>query len=311
MNSWHSYPSIYNLGHRAIENLLTVSVNVEEKIDGSQFSFGVDEQGEIHVRSKGAVMVVDAPERMFSVGVDAVKALAPVLHPGWTYRGEYLQKPKHNALAYDRVPKWNVILFDVNTGEASYLPYAEKAAEAKRLGLEVVPLLFSGRLTAIEELRQLLATNSILGGQKIEGAVVKPTDYNLFGLDKKCLMGKFVSEAFREVHAGEWKKANPGNSDILDLLSATYRTPARWQKAVMHLTERGALDGSPRDIGALMKEVPVDIEKEYAEEIKEKLFAWAWPRLRRSAVHGLPEWYKDELLKKQFEPGAETVEGVA
>jgi hypothetical protein len=56
MNSWHSYPSIYNLGHRALQDLLTVSVNVEEKVDGSQFSFGITEEGEIKLRSKGAVI---------------------------------------------------------------------------------------------------------------------------------------------------------------------------------------------------------------------------------------------------------------
>ena len=33
-NSWHSYPSIYNLGHVAIKELFTVPVSVEEKIDG-------------------------------------------------------------------------------------------------------------------------------------------------------------------------------------------------------------------------------------------------------------------------------------
>lgn len=33
MESWHSYPSIYNLGHKAIESLLTVPVLVEEKVD--------------------------------------------------------------------------------------------------------------------------------------------------------------------------------------------------------------------------------------------------------------------------------------
>lgn len=37
-DSWHSYPSIYALGHRAIVDLLKGPVFIEEKIDGSQFS---------------------------------------------------------------------------------------------------------------------------------------------------------------------------------------------------------------------------------------------------------------------------------
>ncbi len=60
--------------------------------------------------------------------------------------------------------------------------------EAERLGLEVVPLLHSGRIDSIETFRSFLARTSILGGQPIEGVVIKPVGYNLFGPDKKCLL---------------------------------------------------------------------------------------------------------------------------
>ena len=116
MQSWGSYPSIFNLGHKALRELFERPVNVEEKVDGSQFSFGVTEEGELKIRSKGKEMVVEAPEKMFAGAVETVKGLKDRLHPGWTYRGEVLCKPKHNTLQYGRVPKGNVILFDVNTG---------------------------------------------------------------------------------------------------------------------------------------------------------------------------------------------------
>ncbi len=187
--SWSSYPSIFALGHRAIRDLLQGAVNVEEKVDGSQFSFGlvpanVDDAGNpvdavwsvedgvshaLKVRSKGAVIQLDAPEALFREAVETVKWLAPMLHPGWTYRSEVLKKPHHNALTYERVPRTlcecnlegeeagepncehckghgfvpsHIILFDVNTGNQEYLDYEAKTAEATRLGLEVVPLLF-------------------------------------------------------------------------------------------------------------------------------------------------------------------------
>ena len=70
---------------------------------------------------------------------------------------------------------------------------------------------------------------------------------------------------------------------------------------MIHLKEAGKLEGDPRDIGALMKEVPEDVLKECQAEITADLFKWAWPHLRRTLTHGLPEWYKEELLKKQFE----------
>ena len=73
MNSWHSYPSIFAVGHAATAHLFDGDVIVEEKVDGSQFSFGVDESGELHVRSKGAVMIPDAPEKMFQRAVDSVR----------------------------------------------------------------------------------------------------------------------------------------------------------------------------------------------------------------------------------------------
>lgn len=111
MTSWHAYPSIYNLGHKAVEHLLSLPHYIEEKVDGSQFSFGVFpvktlvadghhghygfemESLDLRVRSKGAVMLPDAPEKMFTKAVETAKALKDQLTPGWTYRGEFLRTP--------------------------------------------------------------------------------------------------------------------------------------------------------------------------------------------------------------------------
>lgn len=304
MDSWHSYPSIYALGHRAVSELFTRDVYLTEKVDGSQFSFGSDMNGEVRARSKGQELHIDAPEKMFSVAVNAVLAIKDRLTPGWTYRGEYLRSPKHNTLSYSRVPHHNVILFDINDGHESYLPYEELEAEAERIGMEVVPRIFTGRITSAEQLLSFLDRESILGGVKIEGIVVKPVAYDLFGADKKVLMGKFVSEAFKEIHGKEWKAANPAQSDILTVLAARYATEARWEKAIQHLLDRGELEGSPRDIGKLLKEVQADTHKECADEIKEALFKWAWGTIGRKLTHGFPEWYKRKLADSQFEDAA-------
>ena len=301
MSSWHSYSQIFTLGHKAIADLLKTPVYVEEKIDGSQFSFCRAEEGELRVRSKGCEMVVDAPEKMFSFAVDTVKRLKPFLRPGWTYRCEYLRSPKHNALVYSRIPKDHLIIFDIEIGECEFLSYEQKKAEAERLGLEAVPLLHEGMIAGGAFIRSFLLQDSILGGQKIEGVVIKPVGYNVFGVDRKVLMGKFVSEAFKEVHAHVWKQENPTAGDIVARLGADYGSQARWQKAIQHLAERGLTTDSPQDIGALMKEIPADIKRECEDEIKEKLFAYAWPHIARMTTRGFPEFYKELLLKKQFE----------
>src|SRR6185295_11609143 len=204
--SWHSYPKIWNVGNVELNTFFDEAVLVEEKVDGSQFSFGIFD-GVIRVRSKGKEIVLDAPEKLFEKAIATVLQLAPLLRNGWTYRGEFLAKPKHNALAYDRTPVNNIIIFDINDGEESYLPYGAKAIEAQRLGLEVVPKLFEGVINSPAQFLELMNNVSVLGGQKIEGVVCK--NYTKFGRDKKVLMAKHVSEAFKEVHQKEWKVGNP------------------------------------------------------------------------------------------------------
>lgn len=295
-----SYASPFAVGHRAIADLFTGPVVIQEKIDGSQFSFCLRD-GEIECRSKGAQLHILAPDKMFAKGVETVLALKAQLTPGYVYRGEYLNKPKHNVLAYDRVPAGHVALFDIEDttkGDQFFLSDAEMRAEAQRLGLEVTPILFAGEVSDPNLLRGLLDQVSCLGGAKIEGVVVK--NYAKYTEDKKVMMGKFVAEAFKEVHAGEWRAANPTQGDVQTSLIAAYRTPARWAKAVQHLREAGAIGGSPKDIGLLIKEVGADVERECAAEIKEALFDHFWPHIRRGLTGGLPEWYKEQLLQDSF-----------
>lgn len=297
----HSYPSIYNLGHRAVADLLRGPVIVEEKVDGSQITFGVID-GELSIRSKGAEVHVAAPEGMFARGVEAIVAVADKLVPGWHYRGEYLQKPKHNTLTYARVPANHIVIFDIDRdGIGDFVPREEKERAASELGFECIPELFRGNVTDEQMLLTLLTTQSFLGGQQIEGVVLKPVNYDVWGIDKKVLMGKFVREDFKEMNAKNFRTENPKQGDVVQLIGQSLRTEARWQKAVIHLRERGEIESDPRDIGKLLKEATADIEKECADDIKERLYRWALPQIRRIATAGLPEWYKGQLLASQFD----------
>jgi hypothetical protein len=293
----NSYPEVYAIGHRAIPDLLVGRVTVEEKIDGSQVGFGISETGELRARSKGAEIVLDHSEGMFSKAAETIKALAPLLKPGWIYRGEYLRSPRHNTIAYSRVPKQNIILFDVNNPSEAYWPYAEVKAEADRLGLEVVPLIYEGEIKSMDQLRAMLDRESILGGAKIEGVVVK--NYSVFTREKKVALGKLVRDGFKEENAGAWKKSNPTPTDVVDALINQYKTEARWQKAVQHLRESGQLTDTPKDIGPLMQEAETDILNECGDDIKDALFKHFWPNIKRGATNGLPQWYKAKLADNQ------------
>jgi hypothetical protein len=114
-------------------------------------------------------------------------------------------------------------------------------------------------------------------------------------------MGKYVSEKFKELNRTDYKSRNPGHKDILELIVAELRNENRWQKAVQHLREKGTLEDSPRDIGGLMKEVQTDIEAECEELIKKRLYDWAKKDILRGACKGIPEWYKSQLMEKQFD----------
>lgn len=296
----YGYPNIYAIGHKAIEGIFNEPVLVEEKIDGSQFSFGLLD-GTLQCRSKGVQQNIDAPDKMFEPAISYVKHLAAsgLLKEGWIYRTEFLSKPKHNALEYSRIPRNGLILFDVNPALESYIDYDGKRSIASEFGIEVVPLVHSGMISDFSQLAGFLNRESCLGGPKIEGIVVK--NYSRFTTDKKVMMGKYVSESFKEVLEMEWGRANPSSGDILQTIISAYKTPARWNKSVQHLRDAGTLSHEPKDIGSLIKEVRADVIKEEEDAIKQRLFEYFWPKIERGITAGLPEWYKQELAKSAFQ----------
>lgn len=292
----HSYGSIYALGHKAVDGVLHGEFSeTTEKVDGSQISFGVID-GELSIRSKGQQLHLGGDNGMFNLAVANIESMAGSLVANWVYRGEYLMKPKHNTLCYSRVPENNIIIYDIERGIGSedYLNWRARAEEASRIGLEAVPIFCVGPVS-FGDIERFLELESVLGGVKIEGVVVKR--YDLFTEDKKPFKAKYVSPAFKEKHQKEWKVGNPTTKDVVQLLIEELRTEARWEKSVQHLRDDGRLEGSPRDIGPLIKEAQQDILKEEEEYIKEKLFQHFKGQITRGAISGLPEWYKERLAR--------------
>jgi len=288
----NSYSEVMALGHRYLDNLF------DGEVDGSAFSMQVVD-GKLYCRSKGKqIGDENGVDKMFDKAIATAEKLKDKLRNNWIYRCEYLSKPKHNTICYSRTPIDNLIVYDIDTGNQCYLCPVDKKTECQRIGLECVPWLTSGTGFGLDEFKVLLDIDSVLGGSKIEGVVIK--NYDRFGKDKKALMGKYVSEEFKEKHGVEWKSNNKTSVDTITLLGQELRTDARWDKAVQHLKEQGLLANEPKDIGLLVKEVPADIEKEEIDYIKDKLYQWAWPQIKRIVVAGLPEYYKEKLANSQF-----------
>ena len=293
-----SFPKIFHLGDRYSDGIFNDEVEITEKVDGSQFSFGKI-KGELFIRSKGANILKEVVPKMFQIAVDYVYSIVDRIPDETIFYCEYLNKPKHNVLAYDRIPKNNLILFGVCTPQYVFLYPMQSWAD--QLGIEMVPVLFTGKIDKIDNLTELLDRQSILGGQKIEGIVVK--NYNrstlIGGMILPITSAKYVSEKFKEVHERDWKRENTGKGKW-EVYCSQFKSESRWLKAIQHLKERNEWTQSPKDIGNLLKEIQTDISREEKENIKSFLWKEFSHELLKTSVRGFPEWYKEWLLKETF-----------
>ena len=292
-----SYIKIHTLGKKEVTDIyLRGRVQVEEKVDGSFFGFG-NLEGTLHCRSKSKQIMIEAPDDMFKKAVaTAVRLMEEGKLPrNVVFYGEYLQKPKHSIIKYDRVPKGNIILFDA----FSYSPSGKELLEplsldffSERLGLEMVPALGQLPHVTAPAIDGFLRRDSILGGGQIEGVVIKsPGEWYSKAMNQSFPLFpvKKVNDSFKEVHEKDWKKEHTGKGKI-EALIEMYCTEARWLKAVHTLRDAGELTETPKDIGKLMLRVRQDVVEEDKAEIMEKLWEIVRPDLLRAVGKGLPEW---------------------
>lgn len=294
----HSFPKIFALGTKYVKNIFDGEVNISEKVDGSQMSFGKI-NGELEIRSKNKKLYVDNPEKMFSAGIEYIESIKSLLPEGLAFHCEYLKAPKHNSLTYARIPKNHLMLYGIRTLQDDFIPALELMADT--LGIEVVPTIFEGLIANPEEVHVLMNQESVLGRVKIEGLVVK--NYNkpflLGGQVIPLMMGKLVSEAFKEVHRANWNEGETRKSRLDGFLSS-FCTEARWRKSIQSLRDRGELLEEPKDIGPLLKEIHLDIQEEEKENIKDWLWGEFSKELKRRSTKGFVEFYKKEILKESF-----------
>lgn len=295
-----SYPKILHIGDKPIADLYEGDVEITEKIDGSQFGFG-RVNGELIVRSKGKEQDLDNPDKLFIEGVEYVKSIADRVPDGMFFYGEYLAKPRHSTLAYDRIPKNHIALFGVLNADKTMGDYSDIKQWAETFEVEPIPLIHTGKSDA-EHTIGLLERVSALGGQKIEGVVVKRyEDWMFLGrILTPVKAGKYVSEQFKEVHQKDWAKLNTGKGKFEDLKDK-YRAEARWNKAIQHLRDDGNFEGTVRDIGNLIKEIHKDLSEEEKENIKDDLWKIYSDDILKYSTFGFVDWYKQRIAKGDFQ----------
>jgi hypothetical protein len=232
------------------------------------------------------------------------------------FYAETLHAPKHNVIKYDRVPEGNLALFGVYNveGEVFVSDHSNLTHWAAVMEIEVIPLLFFGQLLvpvegdSISDDRngaglaiQFLECDSVLGGSKVEGIVVKNYAHDMLIGGQQYIpiqMAKYVSEAFKKKHDST-AFGNKKRKESIDEYIKSYRTEARWENAVQHLRDDGKLLGEPKDIGSLIPEILRDWEEEEMEEfmdyLKKRLLGDYVKQCKNTIISGFPEWYKKTL----------------
>lgn len=309
LQDMRAFPKIFHIGAPEITSLFTGIVEVTEKVDGSQIGFGKRENGELIIRSKGRVIYDGGSyheDKLFKSAINQILSVADVIKPGYFFYGEAVTRNKHNTLNYGKTPTGFIALYGVLTPDGWVSEHETLRAYASALGIDVVPLLHSGKVEDKAQLDELLTKDSFLGNEKIEGIVVKNYGQSsTFAHSTECF-GKYVREGFKERN-GAANQHTKGN-DLLELVSA-FATEARWQKAIQHLRDDGKLTMSPKDIGPLILEIHKDLELEEGGFIKEALYKIFIKQIRGNTTKGFPEYWKQKLLEGSFS-GSSTSEVV-
>lgn len=298
------YGKILSVGDSSLKEygLFDGEVEVEEKVDGSQFRFGV-EQGAPFYGSKSVIYGDTNPvDKMFNKALETAQPIVEKMlaaeKSDWLAICEYLQRPTHNALSYERTPNKYLVLLDVWVEGSGWLPREQKAQVALEWGLEVVPILKKGVITTAEDVKELLQTESFLGKSKVEGIVIKNHSKKMaWGGKEQTVMGKFVREEFKELNHTKWKTGVP----LEEQFEMVFPKKPRWDKVIQHLNEEGKLTNTPKDFALLMPE----LMKDFGMECKQPAMEFLWQHYKHALIsqmtRGFIDYYKEKTLTQAFE----------
>jgi hypothetical protein len=157
----HLYDLYNKKGQDFIEKLFNTYVTVNEKMDGSAFIFERDLQTgkfKFYKRDqRNPITMVDRTlMKYYEAPIQYIESLPPhILNKiprGWKFGLEYFSSPQPVEIAYDRIPKNNLILSYVHVIEESgtiarTIQEKEKLDTwADLLGIERPPIIFQGNL---------------------------------------------------------------------------------------------------------------------------------------------------------------------
>jgi len=294
---------------------------IEEKIDGSQLSFQTDDGLKVHFYNRGNEKFPPY-DPLFERSIKAIQTFVSKLQIGCIYHGEIICRPRHNVILYERVPRFNFIMFDFQNTEHEYQSSRIMAEEANRIGFEHTQILWDNGtslndnnnlpITPTQKIDELMKAieegklKSCLGGRP-EGVVLKHPRYvkeftTPDGEVKSKMAAtkmKSVCKIFKEQHHVKKEKLPQLEpNDVINQIMSWYPQEAWWRKAYQRLRDNEVIhEGDDKlqrdkDGAKISEEVRRDFLEENEEQLKELLFAAFSMDIAKGVSTGASQWYR-------------------
>lgn len=284
------YMDIVRLGHKSTVGVLNVGdyIVIQEKLDGANASFKVID-GVIYAYSRNTKLNENNNLRGF---YQWTQTLNPEkLLDGVIYYGEWLVKHK---LDYgDNMNQF--YLFDIyNEFTQEYVNFLMVKDEAKRLKINLIPLLYEGEYQSFDHLMSFVG-KSFLGSEG-EGVVVKNVGYvDSFGNQRFV---KLVSDSFREVQHQKAPKDPDIKSEESMAVDQVLTVP-RVEKLMHKLVDEGILDEKfgIEDMGTILRHLGERVYDDIMKEEYDALEKYEEKDIRKSIGKKLPNIVKSIIFQ--------------
>ena len=267
------YPDIERLGHDDNREILLYSEDtlvIEEKVDGGNGSFWLEEDKIIHFGSRNRDLTIENDDKAFErqqiqlkEHLNKLQEEGILLNQDYYY---YIEWMATHTIRYTSVPY--VIGLDIRLKRSMleneyglFLGRDTREQEFKRLNIENVPCIWRGTVAELKKLniRELIPKSKYYDGWA-EGIVIK--NYCRKAREgNHQLYAKLVREEFKEDNKAVFGSVRQTTSDTQKIVEE-FCTDARIKKAVLKFVNEDSL---PLDL-RLMKKVPTYIIKDILKE---------------------------------------------
>lgn len=271
--AFKKYPDIERLGHDDNREILMYgddTLVIEEKVDGGNGSFWIEEDGLIHFGSRNRDLTIENDDKAFErqhiqlkEHLQKIQEEGIKINPDYFY---YIEWMAVHTIKYTSVPF--VIGFDIRMKRAMnesdfglFLGRDTREQEFKRLKIENVPIIWRGKVSDLKKLniRELIPKSKYYDGWA-EGIVIK--NYCRKAREgNHQLYAKLVRDEFKEDNKAVFGNIRQTTSDTQKIVEE-FCTDARIRKAVLKFVNEDSL---PLDL-RLMQKVPTYIIKDILKE---------------------------------------------